>query len=315
MSDKIQVSLKLDNLKVAYENHVALELPSLELTGNVVAILGHNGAGKSTLIKTLLGLLPPQQGSAQVHLVGNGALTTHDHMAFCPETGAVFADISVESYIKLWCRLKHNNARYYLQRGKRIIDTLCISPLFKKLGRELSKGQKRRVQTAIGFLCEPLFFLFDEPFDGLDVQKTNELTNLLIDNCDKMAFAVSSHRMDVIERISDVFIVLKEGQIAAIGSHAEVCEILASHSVVVSELKNFDAAALVLRQRLPKLVVSRVGTQLIISGFEADPRAISELLQTLGEGAAHCEKIPVSLVEAMNYHLKELDAETMRRSA
>lgn len=306
LSHALRVELDVTDLHVAYDTHVALTLPSFKLSGNTIAILGHNGAGKSTFIKALLGLLSPQKGQIAVHLEGNGSLTPYEHMAFCPETGAVFADISVESYVRLWCRLSHNDSKYYMREGAKIIDLLNITPLFNKLGRELSKGQRRRVQTAIGFLTSPKLFLFDEPFDGLDVQKTNELTDIIIDKSPEMAFAISSHRMDVVERLADAFIVLKEGKIAAMGSHAEVCKALASHSVVLSNLQELDHVAAQIRGTFTTVVVSRVGTQLIVTGHEAHERVFAEFLQQVGAPQAHMERIQASLVDAMNYHLKGL---------
>src|SRR4051794_16003141 len=95
------LTISTSNLRVAYESVVALSLPSLQCSGGIISVVGHNGAGKSTLIKSVLGLLPPTSGTLSTTLSVNGvsaALVPENDMAFCPETGAVFADISVESY-------------------------------------------------------------------------------------------------------------------------------------------------------------------------------------------------------------------------
>lgn len=217
------VSLEAHDLSVRYTDLVALEIPELVARGQIIAVLGHNGAGKSTLIKALLGLLVPHSGSLQLRDATGSILRPEEHMAFCPENGAVFADISVESYLRLWCRIKHDDPRYYLKAGAPYVERLSISQLLAKKGRELSKGQRRRVQTALGFMSDPRLFLFDEPFDGLDVQRTNDLMEIVEEERANRAFLISSHRMDVMERLADLVIVLRNGSVVSVGSVSQVC--------------------------------------------------------------------------------------------
>ncbi|MCB0319457.1 MAG: ABC transporter ATP-binding protein, partial [Bdellovibrionales bacterium] len=174
------VQLTASRLEIGYSNDFILTIDNLALTGNIIALAGHNGAGKSTFMKGLLGLLPMRSGTLSVTDTSQSIhLLPEQHMAFCPESGSVFADITVAEYLALWCRLKRRNARYLYEEGKELIEFLEIGPLLKRKGRELSKGQKQRVQTAAGFFSNPKLFLFDEPFDGLDVQRTHELMQLI----------------------------------------------------------------------------------------------------------------------------------------
>jgi ABC-type multidrug transport system ATPase subunit len=219
-----RVTIEADNLVIRYADLQALEIRSLYRDGGVFALLGHNGAGKSTFIKTLLGLLEPHSGSVVAFDSAGRRLVPERDMAFCPENGAVFADIVVEEYLRLWCRIKHNDPCYYKQAGAHYVERLALRPLLRKRGRELSKGQRRRVQTALGFMSNPRFFLFDEPFDGLDVQRTNELMEIVEEERDQRAFLISSHRMDVMERLADTIVVLQEGQVRCDGQPEAVCE-------------------------------------------------------------------------------------------
>ena len=220
------VSVRAHNLVVRYSDLVALDIPKLECSGSVIALLGHNGAGKSTLLKTVLGLLEPLSGHVSFTKGDGSILKPERDMAFCPENGAIFADITVERYLECWCRITRNDARYYRTAGSKYVELLSIAELLKKKGRELSKGQRRRVQTALGFMGDPALFLFDEPFDGLDVQRTNDLMEIVEQERSHRSFMISSHRMDVMERLADTVILLQHGEIACSGTVSQVCKTL-----------------------------------------------------------------------------------------
>ncbi|MBN8548792.1 MAG: ABC transporter ATP-binding protein [Deltaproteobacteria bacterium] len=303
------IEIKASRLRVAYDDFVALHTESLDLRGNIISVIGHNGAGKSTFIKSILGLLKPSAGTLQTWNVEPGArypLVPEQHMAFCPEIGAVFADIPVESYIKLWCRIKHRDGSYYKKHGARYLEALQIGPLLKKLGRELSKGQRRRVQTAIGFLVQPKLFLFDEPFDGLDVQKTSELADIIRQESATTSFIISSHRMDVVERLSDMLVVLKEGNFIAAGSVEEVCRNLCGRSALIGNIEDPAQVLDTLRTRYPNCFLSRIGTQVSITGTSFRLKGLQNAVAEAGARDAKIDEVPPSLVDAMNFHLKDM---------
>lgn len=220
---KPQINIKAANLKVTYAENMALDICRLDVRGNIIAMIGQNGSGKSTLIKTILNLLQPQEGAVSVLWQNNCSfLVPQKDMAFSPETGAIFSDISVEEYLQLWSRLKHSSKNYYKKEGSKYLEMFEIAPFMKKLGRELSKGQRRRVQIVAGFICQPRLFLFDEPFDGLDITQTNNLVEILQEESKNMSLIISSHRMEIVERLADQVIVLNHGHLVTAGSIAEV---------------------------------------------------------------------------------------------
>lgn len=298
-----------DKVQIAYGHFVAVTCPALTITGNIIAIIGHNGAGKSTLIKSILGLLPPVSGTLNLRGSWNGdqfPLLPQEDMAFCPETGAVFSDISVESYIRMWCRIKRRDADYYKKAGSEILELLELPPLLRKAGRELSKGQRRRVQTAIGFLTSPFLFLFDEPFDGLDVQKTNELAEIILQKSSGMCFIISSHRMDVIERLADMIVVLREGQVESAGSVEKVCLDLCRQTLAVTGVTGPEDALRRLREEIPAALVTRIGETICVTGSDFDIAGVCDTLKRIGQQQARIEPVNPSLVDAMNYHLRKL---------
>ena len=301
--DAPQLEIQARNLEVAYDRIVALNIEQLSIRGNIIAVIGNNGAGKSTFIKSLLGLLQPRRGTLHALLnqaESRTALEAARDMAFCPETGSVFADISVESYIKLWCRIKHHDGAYYRGPGKHLIELLDVAPLLSRLGRELSKGQRRRVQTAIGFLMNPRLFLFDEPFDGLDVQRTDQLAQLIRSYSGRMTFIISSHRMDVVERIADQVIVLERGGVYAADELAQVCERLAGKSFVIATRGDVNEIHSKLLQQFPTAIINALGSQFTLTSPLADITAITTCL---GSNMIAVDQVRPSLVDGVNYYL------------
>lgn len=307
IDEKPTLTITASNLKVRYNQTLALTADNAEFSGQVVAVIGHNGAGKSTLIKTILGLVRPEKGEVRCSFTHQGEITSlvpEQHMAFCPEMGSVFSDIYVEDYIKLWCRMKHRDGSYYKKAGARYIELLDMAPVMRKRGRELSKGQRRRVQTTIGFLTNPKLFLFDEPFDGLDIIRTQELTDLIDEHSKEMTFIVSSHRMDVMERLADYVVVLKNGEFVSYGSLEQVCEDLGGATYFLKLEERQGEAADALRLGLEGCVVNHVGSHLAITGKAAQEEVILGIVAGIGGVVVDLEKTQPSLVDAMNVHLK-----------
>jgi ABC-type multidrug transport system ATPase subunit len=307
-----QMQIFAENFSVYYNKHRALKIDQLQASGTILAVIGHNGSGKSTLIKSILELIKPQKGAISVsytHEHSSFTLVPEQHMAFSPEHGAIFEDISVESYIRLWCEIKQRDPDYYKRQGAHYIEQLELDALFPKMGRELSKGQRRRVQTAAGFMCAPKLFLFDEPFDGLDISQSSRLSNIMLEAARSMCLLVSSHRMEVVERIADIIIVLKDGEVYSSGSLEKVCHDLCSSGVCISTSSSAHSSLEyllhILKEEFPNCIVNHVGKQIVLSGNKLTVKAIEEFLLTATGETFAVEDIRPSLMDAMQYHLEQ----------
>jgi ABC-2 type transport system ATP-binding protein len=303
-----QITINAKQLEVGYHNTSALSISDLNISGNIIALAGHNGAGKSTLLKAILGLLKPISGSINIldHYSGK-QLTPEKDMAFCPENGSVFLDISVKEYLKLWCRLKAGDVKLLdKQIGRDLIELLELKPLLKRKGRELSKGQKQRVQIAAGFFASPRLFLFDEPFDGLDVQRTQELMQLIRSKTDNISFIISSHRMDVIERLADQIIVLENSKVKDYGIVTDVTRRLCGSIFQITNLEDAKGVSEQLENLFPKAYIYHTGDSLKFISPEMNIEQLkSAVLKIEQNGAVFGELHPL-LTDAMGFHLKSV---------
>lgn len=345
-----KIDFELENYRACYDKVTALSIPGFKASANIVCLIGHNGSGKSTLLKSILGLHTPKTGCVKVHYQDSSKsflLSPEQHMAFSPENGAVFADISVESYIRLWCKIKLGDKNYYKKKGHEFIESLSVEHLLSKLGRELSKGERRRVQATVGFMCQPRLFLFDEPFDGLDIVQGNNLAALIRHHSRHCCFIISSHRMEVVERLADTVVVLGRipesedeasenvhgqqvsracddiskrqlvpGRVVTSGSPAAVSSFLSGKSLLVQirepSNQSFEAFMAALAVQLPSLVANLFGEQLIITGKGIQTSSITAIANSLRIEIESLKETIPSLTDAMTYHLQQLPITTFQ---
>lgn len=305
------ITLSAKDLQVKYERQVALSIDELSVSGTVLAVLGHNGAGKSTLLKTLLGLLAPRRGSLLAKDSKATQLIPEQHMAFCPENGAVFEDIRVSDYLRVWLRLRGKHDSLKAQRVTQLLDLFEVGPLLEKFGRELSKGQRRRVQSVVGFLIEPKLFLFDEPFDGLDVQRTAELAGILEIYKEQTAFIISSHRMDVIERVADAAIVLANGAVVAKGEIPEVATQLAGKSIFFNKAVVSKEFSREIAQQFA-LYITHIGDQFVLTGPAVSDPVFKDFLLAKNLIMTESREFIPTLTDAMGFHLEKLRSQSVQ---
>ncbi len=169
------------NLSVGYNNtplheNINLSIPS----GSYVCVIGENGAGKSTLIKTMLGLIPPI----------NGSITMEDGLSkldvgYLPQQTQVQKDFpaSVFEVVLSGCLNKIGFRPFYNKKEKKLasqmLDKLNILHLRKKSYCELSGGQQQRVLLARALCATNKILLLDEPTAGLDIATTKEFYKLI----------------------------------------------------------------------------------------------------------------------------------------
>lgn len=178
-------AVEIEGLVVKYGRFTALADVTLSIQpGGFLTIIGPNGAGKTTLIKTMVGLLAPNEGF--VKLLGRPA-RSHDagKVSYVPQVKgfdrqfpAMTIELVVSGLRRRWPWRINANER---ARAITVMEKMQVAGLAEKPVSELSGGQLQRVYLARGLVREPELIIFDEPATGIDAPGEAKLYLLLED--------------------------------------------------------------------------------------------------------------------------------------
>ncbi len=206
--------LKVDDVTVKYEDFVALDSVSIEISkGDFIGLLGSNGAGKSTTIRCLLGLIKPSGG--QMTLFGGryGSLTESlHHIGYMPSEAMFYPTMKVKDVIAFAAKVRKKDCS---QEAKRLSELLEV-PSDKKI-EELSLGNRKKVSIVCALQHQPDLIILDEPTSGLDPLMQERFFKLIKEACSKGATCfLSSHVLSEIKNYCDRVAILKNGEIVTV---------------------------------------------------------------------------------------------------
>ncbi len=234
---KAPVAVSVRDLSVSYGDFKALSHISFDVRqGETLGIVGESGSGKTTLAQAMLRLIP-STGSIWVDGVDWSVLSASKLRAVRPKMGFVFQDpfsslnprFSVKEIIEEGLRLHQKGLSPFL-RHRRILETLQKVDLDKTIlnryPHELSGGQRQRIAFARALVLKPNVLILDEPTSALDVQTQEKLLTLLqnVQETDKLAYLFITHDMQVIRRMADQVLVLKDGHFVETGTVRDIFE-------------------------------------------------------------------------------------------
>ena len=186
--------LSAQNLTKHYDEVVALNDVSFDISDGITGIMGENGAGKSTAIKIFLGLLKPTSGSAMI--LGENAsenIIIRSRLGYMPEHDCLPSNVTAAEFLTHMAEvsgLPPSNAR------SRAADTLRHAGLFEERYRAMggySTGMKQRVKLAQALVHDPAIILLDEPTAGLDPKQIIETRELIKDLAGDHTIILSTH--------------------------------------------------------------------------------------------------------------------------
>jgi ABC-2 type transport system ATP-binding protein len=210
----------------SYGPRKALDRVSISIrAGEFVALLGPNGAGKTTLFQLLTGLFVPDRGT----IIIDGVDIRRNAVPALASIGVVFQqptldlDLSVTDNLRFHASLHGIPASEAARRIAQELERLRLSDRARDRSRNLSGGQRRRVELARALLHRPRLLLMDEPTVGLDPVTRRDLLAYVLHlrSARNMAILWATHLVDEAEE-ADRVIVLHEGLVLSAGSPSDL---------------------------------------------------------------------------------------------
>jgi len=198
---------------------MAVDGVSLEVhSGSVVGILGPNGAGKTTMIKSILGVVQPDEGSIEVSNVDvrERPRAAYQRMGAILEGARnIYWRLTVRENLEFFAGLGGDRPERLQERHDRLLERFKLTDWADTPVRDLSRGMKQKVSLATTLAKDVDVVFMDEPTLGLDVEASVELRSELkrLSEDEEVTIVLTSHDMDVIEQVCDSVLLLKDGSV------------------------------------------------------------------------------------------------------
>lgn len=220
--DSSSPAISVRDLRKVYGNKAAVD--GLNLTvprGCFFGFLGPNGAGKSTTIRMLTGLIPPTSGS--IELLGMPmpaqGLAIKQRIGLVPDESLLFDRLTGSEFLEFVGRMYGLPRPVAQERARALLGLFELQDNGRKLIAEYSKGMRKRVAMAASLIHHPDLFLMDEPFEGVDAVGARLMKDILVDQVRRGAtIFLTSHVLEVVERLCDRVAIIHEGRIVTEGT-------------------------------------------------------------------------------------------------
>lgn len=222
--------ISITNLSKKYKNAEEYAVKNLNLTindGEVFGFIGSNGAGKSTTIKCIIGILPFNEGTIEVagYDLAKDAILAKKNIGYVSDNHSVYDKLSGREYVNFLANVYGVSKEV---RDSRLNDLALRFDLLDKLDspiKSYSHGMKQKICVIGALIHEPKVWVLDEPLTGLDPKSAKELKELMREHCEKgNVVFFSSHVLEVVEKLCDRVAIIKNGEIIALFTMAELEE-------------------------------------------------------------------------------------------
>ena len=210
--------IQVTDLQKAYNGVTVLDIPGLTIArGESFGLVGNNGAGKTTFFRLILDLIEPTKGEVKIEgqtVMRNDAWKTITG-SFLDE-GFLIDFLTTEEYFSFVGKLHHKSEgdiALFLDGMKDFFNDEILGT--KKLIRDYSKGNQKKIGIAAALIGDPKILILDEPFTALDPSSQIRLKRFLIDLQTRlnMTMLISSHDLNHVTEVCKRTVVLEKGKV------------------------------------------------------------------------------------------------------
>ena len=218
--------LKIEHLTKQYGEKKAVDDLSLTIeAGEIYGFIGHNGAGKTTTLKSVVGILPFEEGRVEIDGVSitEDPLNCKKKIAYIPDNPDLYDFMTGIQYLNFIADIFGVGAEERQERIRRYADLFELTADLAQLISAYSHGMKQKLAIISAWIHEPKLIIMDEPFVGLDPKASHLLKEMMRELCDRGgAIFFSTHVLEVAERLCDKVAIIKGGRLIRSGTMEEV---------------------------------------------------------------------------------------------
>ncbi len=208
--------------KVAVDN-LSLSIPA----GSFYGLVGPNGAGKTTTIKMLTGLLMPDAGSASIF--GNDVWSDVNRakraIGLMPQADEIFKTITGLQLLTYAGMLREMSRAEAVRRATDLLSAFDLTEAANTMVSDYSTGMTKKICLATAMIHSPRVLVLDEPFEAVDPVSSANLKDILAEYVSTGGTVIiSSHVMELVEKMCSHVAIINEGHVAAAGTLEEVAQ-------------------------------------------------------------------------------------------
>jgi lipopolysaccharide export system ATP-binding protein len=200
-------------------DHVSFQVDEREIVG----LLGANGAGKTTSFRMTVGMITADQGRVVFDHTDISSLPMYKRarrgIGYLSQEPSVFQRLTVEDNLMAICETLRLARKARERKVHELLEQFGLTVVRKNLAKNVSGGERRKLEIARALITQPRLILLDEPFSGVDPKAVEELRNeiLKLRDCG-IAILLTDHNVHETLRVTDRSYVIHEGRVISDGT-------------------------------------------------------------------------------------------------
>lgn len=220
--------LEAIHLEKSYNGRKVVDRVSFQVDdGEIVGLLGKNGAGKTTSFRMTVGMIAPEGGSVRFLDQDITPLPMYQRarrgIGYLSQEPSVFQRLTVEDNLRAICETMRMSRRQRRQRIEELLEQFGLKVVRTNLARNVSGGERRKLEIARALVTKPRLILFDEPFSGVDPRAVEDLRGEILRlRAGGIAILLTDHNVHATLKVTDRSYVIHEGRLISSGAPREL---------------------------------------------------------------------------------------------
>lgn len=220
--------LQANNLVKTYGGRAVVNDVSYDVDNQeIVGLLGANGAGKTTSFRITVGMIQPDAGAVFFDGADISKLPMYKRarrgIGYLSQEPSVFQRLTVEDNLMAICETLNISGKQRRQRVEELLNQFGLLKVRKNPAKNVSGGERRKLEIARSLITNPTLILLDEPFSGVDPKAVEELRTEILKLRDQgIAILLTDHNVHETLKVTDRSYVIHEGQVISAGRPAKL---------------------------------------------------------------------------------------------